>query len=323
MRYIKWIRDLGRDETFITGDKAASLGVLIQNGFNVPGGFCITGPAFEYLMNEQELMPEICRIMKTIDFKCYDDIEEKSSAIRNLINSAEIPEDLMDEILESLRELSDAADSASYLAVRSSVFFEGCSRAGFPGMMDTYHYIRGQEKILPCIRHCWASVYTARSLLWRHQQGILNNHFVIAPLVQNMIHSEVSGILLTVNAVTSNKNEIIVEANWGLGDSLVSGAAIVDNYILGRDPLDIKQKTIMKKNIYITFDREEKQGKKQYQVPSEISTVCTLTDEQLLELADAGIRIEKVFQSPQNIEWAYVKGELFLLQAGKIKALIF
>lgn len=322
MGYLKRIAELRKDEAVITGGKAANLGELTQNGFCVPQGFNVTGPALDYVLEYNALMQPIAQIIGTMDFDDYQDIESKSATIRNLITSAKIPQDLLEEIQRETASLKQEKGEDPFVAVRSSVSVKDSDITSFPGMMDTYHFIKGEQQIIEYIRECWASLYTARAIYRRNQQNIPQDKGVIAPLVQRMVNSDVAGALFTANPITSNRNEIVIEANWGLGESLVSGEAIVDYFVVSRtDPLCISVKKVMKKNIMVTIDRETGVGRKKYELCGNLVTDCTLTDEQLFELAEVGLEIEKVFGYPQDVEWAYEEGVLYLLQARKIKAL--
>ncbi|MGM0432315.1 MAG: PEP/pyruvate-binding domain-containing protein [Spirochaetota bacterium] len=325
MKYLKRIKDLRADEASVTGGKAANLGEMTQNNLNVPGGFCVTGPALDYLIEENNMMPKIREILDTMDYDNYDDIEDKSADIRKMIIEAPIPSDLETEMKQQITELRENNGGEDpFVAVRSSVSVKDSDITSFPGMMDTYHFIKGEKEIFYNVRECWASLFTARAVHRRHQQNIPQDKGVIAPVVQRMVNSDVAGVLFTANPITSNRKEIVIEANWGLGESLVSGAAIVDYFIVGRgenDELSVKMRKIMDKNIIVTIDKEKGIGRKQYDLDEERSKASTLNDEQLIELAELGLTVENIFGVPQDVEWAYENGELYLLQARKIKGL--
>ena len=141
-------------------------------------------------------------------------------------------------------------------------------------------------------------------------------------MVQRMVNADVAGVMFTANPVTGARDEFMVESNWGLGESLVSGEAIVDYFIVSRDtPPRIKEKRVQNKNIMVSIDKEKGIGRKKYELSGNLVTDCTLSDEQLFELAELGSKIEAVFEYPQDIEWAYEKGELFILQSRKVKGL--
>jgi len=239
-----------------------------------------------------------------------------------MITDAPIPEDLLGEIKEQINGLKSPSGEDPFVAVRSSVAVKNSAISSFPGMMDTYHFIKGEGEIIENIRKCWASLFTARAVYRRHQQNILQDKGVIAPVVQKMVNADVAGVMFTANPITSARDEIVIESNWGLGESLVSGSAIVDYFVLTRDtPPEIKEKRVQNKNIMVTFDKERGIGRKKYELTGNMVTDCTLNDEQLIELAELGPRIEEVFEYPQDIEWAYEDGELFILQSRKIKGL--
>ena len=323
MNYVKRISDLKKVEAPISGGKAANLGELTRHGFRVPKGFTVTGPSLEYLLDVNNLMPHIRKIIRAMDFDDYHDIEIKSEMIRDLIRSAPLPCDLLNELKEQIERMQiENGGEDPFVAVRSSVSVRETSVYSFPGMMDTFPYIKGERQIIGAIRDCWASLYTARAVYRRHQQDIGQDRGVIAPIVQKMVDSDVSGVLFTANPVTGNCREIIIESNWGLGESVVSGEANADHFVLCRDkPLRVKMKKIMPKEIMITIDNEKGCGRKRYDLKGHMISDCTLTENQLMELGELGLSVEKVFSYPQNVEWAYENDILYLLQSRNIKAL--
>ncbi len=322
MKYVKRIDEMTKDEFRETGGKAANLGEMTKNGFNVPQGFCVTGSSLDYVIESHDLMPKIREIIATMDFEDYGDIETKSAAVRELVAGAPIPDDLLGEIRHQIAGMKNAEGADSFVAVRSSVAVKDSAISSFPGMMDTYHFVRGEAQIVEYVRMCWASLFTARALYRRHQQDIPQDKCVIAPVVQQMVNADVAGVMFTANPINSARDEIVIEANWGLGESLVSGEATVDYFVMTRDENpQIKIKKVMKKNIMVTIDKEKGIGRKKYELTGNMITDCTLTDEQLVELAKLGPELEKLFGSPQDIEWAYENGELFILQSRKVKGL--
>lgn len=322
MKYVKSIENMTKDEIAQTGGKAAMLGELTRAGFNVPPGFCVTGASLDYVLESGNLWPEINAVMESMNFDSYKDIEDKAVGIREVVENAPIPQDLRDEITENINGMKDSSGADPFVAVRSSVAVKDSAISSFPGMMDTYHFIKGEEEIISYIRKCWASLFTDRALYRRHQQNIPQDKGIIAPIVQRMVNADVAGVMFTANAVSSARDEIVIESNWGLGESLVSGEALVDYFVVTRtNPPQVKQKKIAKKNIMVTIDREKGIGRKKYELSEELSNKCSLTDEQLMELAEIGPRIEALFGVPQDIEWAYENNELFFLQSRKIKGL--
>ena len=322
MKYVKSIEKMTKEEIAQAGGKAAMLGELTRAGFNVPPGFCVTGASLDYVLESGNLWPEIMAIMDSMNFDSYQDIEKKAVGIRETVTNASIPQDLRDEITENIRAMQDASGEDPFVAVRSSVAVKDSEISSFPGMMDTYHFIKGEEEIISYIRKCWASLFTDRALYRRHQQNIPQDKGIIAPIVQRMVNADVAGVMFTANAVNGNREEIVIESNWGLGESLVSGEALADFFVVSRtQPPQIKQKKVARKNIMVTIDREKGIGRKTYELSEELSEKCSLSDEQVTELAEQGQKIEALFGEPQDIEWAYENEQLFFLQSRKIKGL--
>jgi pyruvate, water dikinase len=320
--YVKKLTEMTAVDFQETGGKAANLGEMAKHGFNVPPAFCVTARALDYVVEKNAVGPKISEIVAGLDYEDYEDVETKSAAIREIITNCEIPADLLEEIRDGLRGLSDS-NGQPFVAVRSSVAVRESTISSFPGMMDTYHFLKGEAQVVDYIRRCWASLWTARAALRRHQQNIDHSKGIIAPVVQRMVNSDVAGVMFTANPISGSREEFVIEANWGLGESLVSGESINDYFVLSKNsghPV-VKEQRIQKKNIMVTIDREKGVGRKKYDIPDELSTKPTLTEDQLSELAALGEKIEEVFQYPQDIEWAYEGGELFLLQSRKIKGL--
>ncbi len=318
-KYVKMFGEMTVRDTQEAGGKAANLGELTQNGFNVPAGFCVTSESLFYHIAQNNLQPKIDEIVSTFDYEDFGGIEEKTGRIRDLIIHAEIPQDLFQEIRETIAELNSPEEA--FVAVRSSVAVKDSPVSSFPGMMDTYHYLKGEKEIVENIRKCWGSLWTSRATLSRHHKKIEHNLGLIAPIVQKMVHSEVAGVLFTANPITSSRDEIVIEANWGLGESVVSGKSMNDFFVLDKSPLKLKDKRISKKTLMIGFDEEKGFGRKEMAVAPDMMDAPTLSDEQAEQLGETGLKIEEVFGFPQDIEWAYEKGELFILQSRNIRTL--
>lgn len=318
-KHVKMFGEMNKKDTQEAGGKAANLGELTQNGFNVPAGFCVTSESLFYHIAQNNIQAKIDNIVATFDYEDFGGIEEKTGHIRDLIINAEIPQDLFQEIRETIAELNSPEEA--FVAVRSSVAVKDSPVSSFPGMMDTYHYLKGEEEIVEHIRKCWGSLWTSRATISRHHKTIDHKLGLIAPIVQKMVHSEVAGVLFTANPITSSRDEIVIEANWGLGESVVSGKSMNDFFVLDKSPLKLKDKRISKKTLMIGFDEEKGFGRKEMAVAPDMMDAPTLSDEQAEQLGETGLKIEEVFGFPQDIEWAYEKGELFILQSRNIRTL--
>ena len=318
-RFVKKLGEMTKRDSQEAGGKAANLGELEQNGFNVPSGFCVTSGSLSYVIDQNDLQPKMDAIVHSLDYDDYKGMEEKTSEIRDLISNAQIPDNLYQEISQSIRELLQTEQP--FVAVRSSVAVKDSQVSSFPGMMDTFHYLKGEEEIIKHIKMCWASLWTVRATMNRCHKGIDHRAGLIAPIVQKMVHSEVAGVLFTANPITSVRDEMVIEANWGLGESVVSGKSMNDFYLMSKSPLRLKDKRISKKTLIVCFDEETGFGRKEMDVGADKMDAPTLSDHQVLELGEIAIRIEALFGSPQDIEWAYEKGDLFILQSRNIRTL--
>jgi pyruvate,water dikinase len=318
-RFVRFFNEMTKRDSQEAGGKAANLGELEQNGFNVPSGFCVTSRSLSYVIDQNDLQPQIDVIVHSFDYNDYEDMEEKTSEIRDLISNARIPDDLYQEISQSIQDLCQTDEP--FVAVRSSVAVKDSPISSFPGMMDTYHYLKGEAEIVRHVRMCWASLWTVRAAINRFHKGIDHHLGLIAPIVQKMIHSDVAGVLFTANPITSVRDEMVIEANWGLGESVVSGKSMNDFYVISKSPLRLKDKRISRKTLMVSFDEQKGFGRKETSVTLDKMDAPTLSDHQVLDLGEIGLRIEALFAYPQDIEWAYEGEELFVLQSRNIRTL--
>ena len=309
--------EIGRTDVQRCGGKGANLGELTHAGVRVPPGFCVTSDALHYTLERNSLTGPIADIASRLNFDDYPGVEADTGRIRSMIISAQIPQDLEEDILQHHRELIRGKEK--FVAVRSSVSVKDSDVSSFPGMMDTYHFILGEREVLNKIRECWASLWTARAAYARHQKQIPHDRGLIAPVIQLMVHPDTAGVLFTANPITNATDEMVIEANWGLGESVVSGRSMNDFFVLAKEPFAIKQKRICPKTMMVTMDEKQGAGREERPVPPEKQMAPTLSDLQLVELGKVGTRIENHFSFPADIEWAYEGNTLFILQARQIR----
>jgi len=314
--FTKRFDELNKDMFQECGGKAAHLGELASLKLNVPNGFNVLGHAFYCHLNKNRLEDQIREIAEAINYDDYQDLEEKTKKIRELIVNAPVPPEIEREIIENYERLSKGQQKP-YVAVRSSVAVKDSSVSSFPGMMDTFHYIQGTEKVVEKVKECWASVWSGRAAFARHSKGIEHTKAIIAPTIQLMVNSDTAGVLFTVNPITGSKDDIVIEANWGLGESVVCGKCICDFYTADKNLFCIKVKKIAKKRQ--TYVQSEKGGADWVEVEPEKVNMPTLTGAQIEELCRVACVIERHYGYPQDIEWAYEKGALYILQARKAK----
>lgn len=315
--HILSLEEITKDDVQRCGGKATSLGVLTRAGARVPPGFCIVADAFFYVVDSNSLSDRIAGIAASLNFDDYNDVEAKTALIRSLITSAAIPDDLEQDIRERYRKL--ASGDNKFVAVRSSVAVKDSPISSFPGMMDTYHYVLGEADVLEKIRECWASLWTARAAFTRYQKKVSHERGLIATVIQLMVNADTAGVLFTANPITKATSEVVIESNWGLGESVVSGRSMNDFYVLDKESLTVKQKKIARKTMMVTMDGDKGSGRKEQAVPPERATAPTLSDQQLVELGETSKKIEQYFNFNADIEWAYQNGALYILQTRRIR----
>ena len=314
--FVKSFEQLGKDMFEECGGKAAHLGELTGLKLNVPPGFTVLGDAYYHHLSVNKLTDRINDIAASINFDNFQDPEDKTKLIRELIIAAPVPPEIEREIVENYAKLPGKKDP--YVAVRSSVAIKNSAISSFPGMMDTYHYIRGAKDVVAKVRECWASVWSSRAAFTRHSKNLDHNKAVIAPTIQLMVNSEIAGVLFTLNPVTKAKDEIMIESNWGLGETVVCGRCQSDLYVVSKNPVAVKEKTIASK--HESYVQAEGGGGTWAQVAADKVDKPTLTEEQIEELCRTARLIEEHYGACQDIEWAYEKGSFYILQARRARA---
>ncbi len=206
-------------------------------------------------------------------------------------------------------------NSKLYVAVRSSATAEDLPGLSFAGQHDTYLNIFGGSNLLQAVKQCWASLWSDRVIAYRYKHGVEHTRALMAVIVQRMIPAEVSGVLFTANPVNNTHNECLINANWGLGESVVSGEVMPDEFVVGKAGLTIKQAHIAEKTAMVAFGQT---GTQTMPVPTEQRKRSCLTNHQLRKLAAVGKLIEDHFGAPQDIEWSIVGKRLYILQSRPI-----
>jgi len=303
---ILWFEELGKEDIPLVGGKCANLGEMINAGIPVPPGFAVTAYAYKRFIEETGIAQKIYDILdETItDPRNPTQYEEASRKIRSLIESTPIPKDIRDAIVEAYRELSRRVGLKDvYVAVRSSATAEDLPGASFAGQQETYLNVRGEEEVLESVRRCWSSLFTPRAIFYRTEKGFRHEKVLISVAVQKMVNSRSAGVMFTIHPVTGDRNIIVIESVWGLGEAIVSGAVTPDHFEVDKNALKIITKNIVKKEV--EYVRDPKTGKTVHaKVPPERQEAPSLTDEEVVELAKIAKRIEQHYGTPQDIEFA-------------------
>ncbi len=314
---------LGEDkstEIAVVGGKGASLGRMVKGDFPVPSGFVVTTDAYTACLHVNDLETQIEKILEGLDYGNLDELEEKTTKIRESILSSAPPDGLTGEILEAYGKLGDNP----YVAVRSSSTAEDLKSASFAGQYDTYLDVRGGDALLDAVRRCWASMWTVRVTAYRQSKGFGYSNLSIAVVVQIMVAPDVAGVMFIGNPMNARADEIVINASWGLGESVVSGSITPDEYIVARDTLQIKRRTLGSKELRVVRNRETGSGTVVEQVPDNLQGKYSLSEDQTSELSKLGRRVTAYYDGlPQDVEWALKDGSFFLLQSRPVTGVEF
>jgi rifampicin phosphotransferase len=312
MERIIWFDEKSSTDAAMVGGKGANLGVLTDAGFPVPVGFTVTTAVYGEFIRDAHLADTISGILAEIDFSDVKATDSQAARIRKCIQSAELSEPIAREIIAAYEKLGVDAR----VAVRSSGTAEDLEGASFAGQHDTYLHIRTAEDVLDAVKRCWASLWTARAATYRQHKDFAHDEVGIAVVVQSMIDSEVSGVMFTANPIAHLTDEICINASWGLGETVVSGMVTPDSYILDSGTLAIKEATLGRKDVRMRLDSGAGSGTVTESVPADLQAEHSLTDAQLVELAQLGRRVTEQYGGlPQDIEWALADDAFYLLQA--------
>ncbi len=314
MKYVKWFKELGKEDVGIAGGKGANLGELTQAGIPVPPGFVVLADAYFAFLDHNHLRHQINQILSPVDVSDPHQLNYASQKIRKLLEHAEIPAEIRKDIFESYDKLGKNIA----VAVRSSATAEDLPEASFAGQQDSFLNILGDANVLLKVRECWMSLFGARSIFYRATQHFDHFKVSIAVPVQTMVQSDVSGVMFTVDPVSQDKDKIVIESAYGLGDYVVQGVVTPDHYEVSKTTLKILIKQI---SVQEVMEIRQKLGVKEVKVEKSLQHKQKLSDELIEKLARIGKKIHSHYYFPQDIEWAMQGGEIYITQARPITTL--
>ncbi|MGN4943912.1 phosphoenolpyruvate synthase [Bacillus cereus group sp. MYBK104-1] len=307
-------QEIEKGQLSLVGGKGLNLGELSNiQGIEVPEGFCVTTVGYEKAIEQNENLQTLLQQLTKLKLEDRAQIGEMSKEIREVIMAVQIPSDVVEAVAHYL---SRFGNEHAY-AVRSSATAEDLPYASFAGQQDTYLNIIGKEAILQHVRKCWASLFTERAVMYRMQNGFEHNQVSICVVVQKMVFPEASGILFTADPITSSRKILSIDASFGLGEALVSGLVSADNYKVKEGK--IVDKVISTKKVAIYALKEG--GTETKQINSAQQKIQTLSEQQILQLAQIGRQIEAYFGCPQDIEWCLVDNAFYIVQSRPITTL--
>ncbi|MFH1036450.1 MAG: phosphoenolpyruvate synthase [Patescibacteria group bacterium] len=325
-KYILWFKEISRENVPEVGGKNASLGEmfskLVNKGIRVPDGFATTAQAYWYFLEKNNLLPKLKKTFSKLDVKNTRNLQKVGRQARNLIMKSKFPDDMKKEIVEAYRNLSQEYGKRSVsVAVRSSATAEDLPTASFAGMHETYLNMEGEKELLDAVKKCITSLFNDRAISYRVEKGF--DHFKIALSVgiMKMVRSDLasSGVIFTLDTESGFRGVVLINGSWGLGEMVVKGRVIPDEFFVAKPTLEKGFEPIISKNMGSKKIKLVYGGKdtKMQEVSEKDQKKFVISDAEILQLAKWGIEIEKHYGLPMDIEWAKdgETGQLFIVQA--------
>ncbi|MBM3120197.1 MAG: phosphoenolpyruvate synthase, partial [Chloroflexi bacterium] len=312
-KVIVWFDEVNKTDIPLVGGKGANLGEMVHAHIPVPPGFIVTSGAYFKFLETSKLAEEIRGYLENLDVNNSKKLQEVANLIKSKISGSPMPVDMVSKIKNAYRKLG-----GGLVAVRSSATAEDLPEASFAGQQRTFLNVQGENEVVAAVQGCWASLFEPRAIFYRQHHGFDHFKVGIAVPVQAMVQSETSGVLFTVEPLTSDKTKILIEAVFGLGEAIVSGDVTPDQYLLGKEKFKILDKKISKQEWQLVRNSKlspsQLEGTIKVSIPPAKQALQKLTDHEIVALAKLGKMIEDLYQFPQDIEWAKQGRQLFIVQ---------
>ena len=323
-KYIKFFNEIKKDDLPVVGGKGANLGEMTGNGLPVPPGFCVTAGAYKDFIHYAELDEVITFLIESLNVDDVEQLNDVSKEIRQKIMEAPILPELEEEIKKSYLDFSKSINMTDpEVAVRSSATAEDLPDASFAGQQDTYLHIRGEKELVNHVKMCWASLWTSRAIYYREKQHFDHFDVLLSAVVQKMVNAKKAGVMFTANPINKSTDEMMINSSWGLGEAVVSGTVTPDEYIIDKKTKEIKEKHVASK-LSMVVKKEVGVGTEVVNVEDYLGKDAveaeSLTREELNKLIEMGLKIENIYGSVQDTEWAFDKdtGDFYFLQSRPI-----
>jgi len=314
-KYILNLNCIGKEDIKIAGGKAASLGEMIKSGLDVPEGFVVHTDAYKKFIKDNSIESKIKLLLQS-DAVNAKKINEISAKIKSLFYEANIPNDISNEIKDSYKELTQSHGHA--VVVRSSATVEDLPGASFAGQYSTFLNVIGEVDLIDHVVKCWASLWNSQAISYRFKQGISNDNISHGVIVQKLIDAKKSGIIFTANPVNNRRDQVLINASWGLGEAIVGGEVNPDEWVLDKNNGKIVKEQIANKEIMAV---RRNKGISLVSVHENDRLAPTLNREEVFLLYRLAINAENYFNEPQDIEWAFIEGKAYLVQSRPITSL--
>jgi pyruvate,water dikinase len=311
---ILWFSEVTKEDIPLVGGKGANLGELTKAGLPVPQGFIVTAQAYYYFIKKTALQKKIAKLLNRLDPENTKKLNFVAKEIKKAILDAKMPDDLKKEIATAYHKLGGFP-----VAVRSSATAEDLPEASFAGQQATFLNTEGPESVVKNVQRCYASLFEARAIYYRIVNRFDHMKVGLAVPVQNMIESEASGIMFTVDPVSQDAEKLVIEAGYGLGEAIVSGSITPDRYIVDKKSLEIVDKEINRQNWKIVH--KSGGGDKHVTVGRKDQKAQKVSDSIIADIARIGVKIEEHYGNPQDTEWALERGKVYMVQSRPITTL--
>ncbi|MFZ3063027.1 MAG: phosphoenolpyruvate synthase [Actinomycetota bacterium] len=316
--YVLWFDEMGIKEVPQVGGKSASLGEMTsKTNVPVPYGFATTAQAYWHFAEEGRIKKTIADLLDELkDPNDTQVLQRIGSAVRKTMLAAKMPDDLKKEIKRAYKALAEkVGEEEPFVAVRSSATAEDLPDASFAGQQETYLNIRGADNVVEKIKECYSSLFTDRVIFYRTQKGFDHMNIALSASIQMMVYSKASGVIFTLDVSNGDPSVVLMEAGYGLGEYIVGGKIVPDEYYVKKSDLSIVRKNIAEKPVMLV--RNPRGGTMEKEVPAYLASKPVLTDDQIKELAQYAIDIENHYGRPMDIEWALDErtNKLFIVQA--------
>ncbi|MGH8981619.1 MAG: PEP/pyruvate-binding domain-containing protein [Acidimicrobiales bacterium] len=312
--------DVGRDDVPLVGGKGASLGEMVHLGLPVPPGYVVTTKAFREVVAELDPAREWAAVISGLDPLDHRAVGVATAPMREAVTTRPLPAALEDDVFERFAQLGTATGAGPVpVAVRSSATGEDAVDASFAGLQDTYLWVRDEASLADSLRACWSSLYSVESVCYRLQRHIAEEDAAMAVVVQHMVEARSSGVMFTRSPSTGDRSVVAIEAAWGLGSAIVGGEVTPDSFTISKVTGEVLRRRVSEKLRRHVPDRAGG-GVLDQEVPDELRSVPSVTDEELASLLALARTVENHYGIAQDVEWAVAvdppSGDgLYLLQS--------
>lgn len=322
MSNILWFSEIHKEDIPKVGGKGANLGEMANAHFPVPEGFCVIAKAYFDFLDQANLRKKIERELAGLDTENTKKLNLASKKIKKMIVTAKMSAELAKEIKKAYQKIGlsrvNSRDENEFVAVRSSATAEDLPDASFAGQQATFLNMKGEDEVSAAVQKSWATLFEPRAIFYRVEKKFPHMKVGLSVVIQKMIQSDSSGIIFTVEPVTNDPHNLVIEAGYGLGEAIVSGSVTPDHYVIDKKNLEILEKEIARQTWKIAKVAE---GDKHVNIAPEDQKKQKLPDEEIKKLAEIGIKIEEHYGKPQDIEWAYDDGKIYIVQSRPITTL--